>query len=351
VCEVRLRVEGDTPPDPGLYDCAYELEGEPHDEVRARNCLQKLLASGYFAGGELLTSRKDKRLEITYVMKALPLIVTDLAFDQAPGSVEAWLTAKQGILKRGEAYDFFRNLETKRLIEDFFEAQGRTVIVSSIVTLDYAGASAGVRYRMVEGPKKRRTLPHPYSRYEPECELVLRDIDFSAVDRTVPLNALESRFLRTQPLSCFLPRLIDDEVDYYRKTGLFDEADYSVHRIESRVVSVSLRAKSQAFRVRAVTVEIHGPAPKPGLTKDVLFKAGEVYDRFDSERARLALVRDLSNSRLKVDVYEEVRPSEQGTVEVVFHILAGPPDETYINGRQVMQRTQEQKRKTCPPEN
>lgn len=335
--EVRIQTDGSTPPVPALFECATSLRGKVYSQVASQNCLNRLLATGYFEEGRLGTEHNHGKIVFVFHLKSPRLVVSnlDLQFNDVDRSnLEVSLDNTPGVLRQGEAYSQEAELATSRQISKFFFLLGRRVGVHSKTELDFKTKTAIVRYWVVEGPPGPGPGDLESYSFDQDCKEFVAVVDFRRSDDRVPLSLVQ-RLMKTHFGSCYDEASVRADAEALRNTGLFGNVAFLVEGTSERR-NLILDIGGKPLNVFSVSVRCYGePESKcQSITEELPLKTGMAYSRSADWLARDQIQKLLRKPHENLWVFEDINPEGNWALTIKYGAIFERA-ELSINGKLV----------------
>jgi hypothetical protein len=329
---VHVESHGSVPPIPDWFSCVGELEKKTYDKVKARACLQSILAHPEAVKGKGSLHHYKERDVLTFRLEWPSLTVTDVdlgigAADLA--KVHELLAINSGALHTGAVYEYTGEASSRLVLDLLLRSQGRRAGISRTVSLDYKKKTAQVALKIWEGPPgNSEPLVPPYA--EP-CKIINGNFNWMDVDDLSPVSFVE-RQMKTKWTGCFSETDVQDDLSMLKSMKFLEEASISVEGAgEQRNVSVRLR--SHPIPIADIRVKGYGVLEGhveggPPLT----IHAGDMYSRSASRDLARLLIKAFSKDGRQVRVFTDVEITPAGEAKLEFAVLAYPDDVVYVNG-------------------
>src|SRR5437762_2018352 len=113
--DAKVETSGSTPPIVSLFNCPLSLRGKPYSATAAQDCLNELLATGYFEMGHFRTEKNLNSVTLIFELKSPLLTVSHLNLElgaRDKSNLEVTLDNTPGALREGAAYTQEAELET-----------------------------------------------------------------------------------------------------------------------------------------------------------------------------------------------------------------------------------------------
>lgn len=335
--DTRIEIAGSVPPVVSLFDCVSSLRGKSYSQVASQDCLNRLLATGYFDEGRFGTERNHDRVVLVFHLKSPPLALTklDLQFnDPDKSNLEVSLDSTSGVLRKGEAYTQDAELATSRQISKFFFLKGRRIGVHSRVNLDFRTKTATVSYWVVEGPMGPGPGDvEPYS-LDQDCEEFVAVVDFQHSDDRVPLSLVQ-RLMKTHFGSCFDQASVQADAEALRDKGLFGNVEFLVEgRRGQRNLVLTISGKP--LNVRSISVKCYGEPESycQSIIEDLPLKRGAIYSRSADWLTRDQIQKTLKKPHENLWVFEDINPEGDSALAIGYGVIF-ERTELSINGKPV----------------
>ena len=332
---VTFRLEGSAPPAPGLYACGKQLEGQLLDESKAKDCLSKLLSSGFFQQGEMgINMVSPDAAEVVFHLKSPELLLTTLDFQLDPQdrlAIERWLAGDKRNLRLGGAYSRDSEATTFYGIQQYFASQGRAVLLTEILRLNYRSSEAALSYKFVEGPRvpQERALP-PYAS---QCKHQIKLLDMTDMDENVPIPLI-NQITKVRPFSCFDAALLKTDKERLLAAGFLKEVAYSVDK-EGQDRNVRMRARAEPLVVQSLDVSTFGQNVNltPEQIATLPLRSGQFYRVSLANATARVLEQLLQTPEFKVLVVQEATLAN-GKLHLKFNVLLAARDQIFLDGKE-----------------
>lgn len=330
--ELRTFVDdsGSVPPVLQWFNCIKELEAKPYDKPRAQECLDSILSLSEIEKGA--TAFDERQNLLTFSVESPTLIVKDLDLDISAGDLAKFQPLlSEDALRGGAPYTRHGESRVWFGLDLLFRSEGRRTGVSRTLHLDYARKTAGVSYKIWEGPPvEPEVLPAPYSRPCPVTNLNFNYID---VDDFTPVDLVRRR-MRIKPMGCF------SETDLREDRSALNSMVF----LKESNIKVSGDAGSRSFvfhlcsnPIRIDNVTVHGYGLLSALSEHdipaLTVHAGDVYMRSRAREQDLSLKKFFTKDGWQVKSFTDVQVDSKGKATLDFSILAYPDDVVYVNGK------------------
>lgn len=335
--DIRIEIAGSTPPVVSLFDCATSLRGKSYSHAASQNCLNHLLATGYFEEGHFDTERNHDKAVIVFHMKSPALVVSKLGLqfsDPDKSNLETSLDNATDVLRQGATYTQDGELATSRQISKFFFLQGRRIGVHSQINLDFRTRTATVSYWVVEGPPGPGAGDvTPYS-FDQDCKEFVAVVDFQRSDDQVPLGLVQ-RLMKTHFGSCYDQASVQADAEALRSTGLFGNVEFLVEGTRERRKLI-LGISGKPLHVRSISVKCYGEPESycQSIFAELPLKPGAIYSRSADWLARDQLQKALKKPGENLWVFEDINPDGDSALDVAYGVIFERA-ELSINGKLV----------------
>lgn len=356
VCRVEARFKGGTPPVSWLYDCVFELEGRPFDKQETQKCLNTMMRSGFFSEGHFDFAPQGKSTTLVFDLTSVPFTLVDIkfeGFEESSKEIQAWLKAwldghPGDLLEIRSAYfDSRREFSTYELLLRFLESKWRDSVMSIEREFNTKEHTARVKFRVAEGPAGRsEVLP---AAHFPPCSPELNGLDWEQVGDNVPLYLSNNLLTKMAITSCFSVDLVQEQLEPYRKSGLFEKVGYSFAS-HKRPTQLKLEIQGKPLEVAQIRLEGRGlwDGKDLALPENLPLKVGDLYSGRRSYSSREFLRQAFGGSGLYVKVAEVDTLTGAGKVEVTYYVLAVEGDSTIVDGTLTKDLKEPRERHTCP---
>ncbi len=341
-CRASVKEHGSPPPIPSLYDCVYDIDGGPYNASVAQECLDSILASGYFKSGHIEKQEGNSTVFIDFVLTAPALRVTRVEYrgiDAAlRGRLAAWLGKTGDPLQVGDTYTARRDSRTGQILYMFFWDLGREVGITLDPTLDYRKGTAELSYTVTPGPAM--TEIRGLAPFRARCAVPVSSFSMTDIDDFAPANVVD-RLTKTHAWGCFNAITLAQDERNLEQSGLFKSVRYEVTKHgDGKEVQWHVRGK----KLRVADIRIVGYGRFAGHTFPVpsglRLEAGGTY-RQSTARADLeTLQRRVQAPNETVLVFEADAPSNGDELRVTFNVLAYENDTVTIDGKKFRRQAQ-----------
>lgn len=331
--DVWVDQHGAVPPVSQWFRCFRELRGKPYDKAKSQKCLASILSHSQIEKGKIIFKRYKEVDDLMFRLVSPSLTVTDIDLDVAAGDlakVHDLLEINGNALRPGEPYDWYRQGDSRLVIDLLLRSRGRRAEISSTQYLDYQKRTARVAFKIWEGPPgEPQRLTPPYG--EP-CKIMNSNFNWLDVDDLSPVEFVERR-MKTKWLGCFSESDVQDDLAELRSMKFLKEASISVEGSgERRSVSMHLRGNL----IPISEVKVRGYGLLEGLLKSdvppLLIHAGDIYSRSAADKELRLLEHSFSTGGHRVKSYSDVQISPAGEAELDFSVLAYPDEVVYVDG-------------------
>jgi outer membrane protein assembly factor BamA len=339
VALTQVKVEGSEPPDfSGWSNCVRNLGGEAYDEPMAKACLHSILATNYFTGGQIETDPySEGEIRVVFHLDAPSLVLSQLKIgvpEDEKARLIKWLARDRRTLRPGDVYQREREFATWYGIDKFYRAEGKHVGISETLRLNYQDKTAGLSYKIFEGPfmSPERMLP-PYG---PPCKEIVGILNLTGLDDYVPTSLVED-LTRTQAFSCFSRKTLSHDESVLENSGLFRKVQYRMTG-PPNYREVYLTIAGRPLKVKEVSIYRYGEAistAPPGLNK-LKAKVGSVYSRANAAADKSYLKRIYSKPGETVQVFENEEPLPGNLLRVKYSVLAYDATQFFVDGKRIV---------------
>jgi hypothetical protein len=328
--------ESSLPPVPGLYSCVQKLHGKRLVPGEPESCLESILSYGYFQGGRIEKNVDKNGIELKFILRAAALRLTEVRFgipDESLPNFRAFASKGGGSLSAGDTYTLLGELDTTGRLESFLESQGERAIVSRDLTLDYRAGTAKLIYHVWEAsPSLLNQLPPPYTQ---SCDVHVREFSMVDTNEFVPIPLVQDLSKQYHSF-CFSDRLVTEDEENLRRTGIFQTAKYSVQG-SGNVRSLSLTLRARPITISDVQILGYGLFASRRMedAPPLPLHIGKVYRRSDAGEANDILKAFFARQGVQFRVFENDRQTPDGKLSVSFEVLGAPNDALSINGKEI----------------
>jgi hypothetical protein len=335
--QVLVYTSGSAPPIE--HECVTSLRERSYSPVASQECLDQILATGYFDRGQFRTEHGDgNQMTLIFQLGAPQLTVSQLQldfFDADSSALQALLEKTPGVLRQGEVYTREAELTTLNRIKNYFFLHRRRVGINSRLALNFTKGNATLTYSAIEGPPGPGAGDvEPYM-VDPDCKQYVAVLDFRQSDDYVP-NVLVERLMKTHFGSCFDDVRLQSDREILKKTGLFSQVDFSVGgTYDRRQVSVAIQGKP--IKVENVSVKCYSQSPTDcqSVASRLELKAGDVYSRSADSLTKIQVEKILQKPHQNLWVFEDMKVLENSTLELSYGVIL-EREELSINGKPIV---------------
>jgi hypothetical protein len=331
--EIWVDQHGAVPPVSQWFKCFRELRGKPYDKTNSQKCLASILSHSQIEKGKIIFKHYKEVDDLTFRLVSPSLAVTDIDLDVAPGDlakVHDLLEINGNALRPGEPYDWYRQGDSRLVIDLLLRSSGRRAEITSTDYLDYQRRTARVAFKIWEGPlgEPERLTP-PYGEL---CKIMNLNFNSLDVDDFSPVEFVKQQ-LKTKWLGCFSEADIQDDQAKLTSMQFLERASISADGSgDRRSVTVHLHGKP----VPISKVRVRGYGLLSGLSESdvppLIIHAGDTYRRSATSNQLHLLENSFSTGERRVKVFSDVQITTTGEAELDFSILAFSHDFVYIDG-------------------
>ncbi|MFZ0334753.1 MAG: hypothetical protein WBD21_08160 [Candidatus Acidiferrales bacterium] len=341
VALTQIKVQGSEPPNISNWNgCVKSLGGKIYNESTAKECLDSILATGYFAGGRIETeSYKKGRVRVVFRLDAPSLVLSELKINlpnEEKQRLVRWLSQDKATLGPGDIYTRDGEVATWFGIDNYYRSLGRHAGISETLHLNYRDKTADLSYEILEGPSmaKEGIVP-PYG--APCKEYVT--VNLTGVDDYVPIALIDS-LTETRAFSCFDPESVQHDQNALASSGMFKKVQYSV-MAPALDREVLLIASGKPLTVKEVSIQRYGEAmgtPLPSPDK-LRVRVGSVYSRSDAWADTNYLKQIFAKRGETVNVFEDEEALPRDTLKVKYYVLRYESAQLFVDGKKIVQLT------------
>jgi hypothetical protein len=326
---------GSVPPVSHWFRCFHELQGKPYDKAKSEKCLASILSHPQIEKGKIIFKRYKEVDELTFRLVSPSLIVTDVDLDVAAADlaqVHDLLEINGNALRAGEPYDWYRQGDSRLVIDLLLRSRGRRAEISSTQYFDYQKRTARVAFKIWEGPPSEpQRLTPPYG--EP-CEIMNSTFNLLDVDDFSPVEFVETQ-MKTKWLGCFSEADLQDDQAKLRSMQFLKEASIAVDGSGGRR-SVNVHLRGNPIPISRVRVRGYGllKGLSESDTPPLAIHVGDVYSASGTRNQRQLLFSSFSRHGRRLTVFSDVQITTSGEAILDFSLLAYPDDLVYVDGMQ-----------------